>query len=44
MAESISLKLTGAPIAHPSLPSALRLGAASASTARALMNLFLTVI
>jgi len=24
MAESISLKLTGAPVAHPSLPSALR--------------------
>src|SRR5712675_2387799 len=34
MAESISLKLTGTPIAHPSLPSALRPATRSAGGAR----------
>ena len=35
MAENISLKLTGAPIAHPNLPSALRPATRSAGGARA---------
>ena len=34
MAENISLKLTGAPIAHPNLPSALRPATRSADGAR----------
>ncbi len=35
MAESISLKVTGAPIAHPNLPSALRPATRGVDGARA---------
>ena len=35
MAETISLKLTGAPIAHPSVPSALRSALRGVDDARA---------
>ena len=38
MAENISLKLTGAPIAHPNLPSALRPATRAARRRRAQMS------